>query len=239
MVFGGIATGKAHDALLAEGLARALRGANTEAEVSIAESKMGSFERYTRIANWIRGNLDAWHDERIFREVVEFYGIALAEQSLEAVGEEIEELPSEVVVGLNRKLWDLLEAEPSRPSPQGELLAMGQFLGAGLRQLYLGAAAYGADRGIIQPEAFGISPGQLRDFVTPGNFVLVDAEHLRNLRLFETVIENLRRDWGHLHPTVRGFSQVYGQDGWLDETGANRLRPLAEEVETFVTRPHH
>ena len=113
-----------------------------------------------------------------------------------------------------------------------------------MRQLYLGTIAYGAEQGIFRPEEFGIRHEHLRDFPaprpgTPEAFVLIDAEHLRNLRLFETVVDNLRRDWGRLHPTVRGFSQVYGREGWLDETGANRLRPLAEEVEIFLSGPRH
>ncbi len=244
MVLGGLQTGKVQDALLAEGLARALRVSNLEAEESILVGRMDAFRRYHRIGDWIRRSMDEAFEERIFGQVLKNYHEPLAEHSFEAVSEALEELPSRVVLGFNERLPEILEAQPRMPSPEGELFAAGQFLAAGVRQLYLPTVAFGAERGLFRPEDFGLEAASLRAYQAsasgPGkDFILVDAEHLENLRLFEGVVDHVRRDWGRAHPLVRGYAQALGRWKWLDETGANRLRPAAEEVELYLREPRH
>lgn len=244
MVWARIETGKVHDALLAEGLARALRVANAEAEAAASESRWAGLRRYEGIADWIRRSMDEAHEERIFGQVLKNYREPLAEQSFEGVSEALGELPASVILGFHERLPEILEAQPRMPSPTGEMFAAGQFLAAGVRQLYLPIVAFGAERGLFGPEQFGLEAASLRAYQAsasgPGkDFILVDAEHLENLRLFEGVVDHVRRDWGRVHPLVRGYSQALGLWEWLDETGANRLRPAAEEVELYLREPRH
>lgn len=244
MVWGSVETGKGGDALLAEGLARALRVSNEEADRALIQGRMNGYRRYQRIGDWIRGSMDEASAERIFSRILKNYPEPLAEQSFEDVSEALEELPSTVVLGFNGRLPEILEAQPRLPSPQGEFLATGQFLALGLRQLYLPTLAYGTERGLFRPEDFGVEAGELSGFqasVTgPGaDFILVDAEHLETLRSFEGVVARVQGDWGSVHPLVQGYLQVFRQWNWLDETGANRLRPAAEEVELYLREPRH
>lgn len=244
MVWGSVETGKAGDALLAEGLARALRVANVEADRALTEGRLIGYRRYQRIGDWIRSSMDEAFEERIFSRILKNYPEPLAEQSFEEVSEALEELPSTVVLGFNERLPEILEAQPRLPSPQGEFLAAGQFLALGLRQLYLPTLAYGTERGLFRPEDFGVGARELSGFQTTAtgprvNFILVDAEHLETLRAFEGVVDRVQGDWGSVHPLVQGYLQVFRQWNWLDETGANRLRPAAEEVELYLRGPRH
>lgn len=244
MVLGGLQTGKVQEALLGEGLARALRASNEIAEDSALSGQWDAFRRYHRIGDWIRRSMDEALEERVFRQVLKNYEDPLAEQSFEAASEALEELPASIVLGFNERLPEILEAQPRMPSPRGELFAAGQFLAAGIRQLYLPTVAFGAERGLFRPEDFGLEAAELRGFQTsatdPGkDLILVDAEHLETLRLFEGAVDRVRRDWGRVHPLVRGYAQVLGRRQWLDETGANRLRPAAEEVERYLREPRH
>ncbi|MCC6273346.1 MAG: hypothetical protein IT572_07750 [Deltaproteobacteria bacterium] len=244
MVLGGLQTGKVQEALLGEGLARALRASNELAEQAVLTGQWDAFRRYHRIGDWIRRSMDEALEERVFGQVLKNYEEPLAEQSFEAVSEALEELPASIVLGFHGRLPEILEAQPRMPSPQGELFAAGQFLAAGIRQLYLPTLAFGAERGLFRPEDLGPGASELRGFQTsatdPGkDFILVDVEHLETLRLFEGVADHVRRDWGRVHPLVRGYAQVLGRWQWLDETGANRLRPAAEEVEHYLREPRH
>lgn len=244
MVIGGIQTGKAQEALLAEDLARALRVSNEESERAMNAGRIDRYRFYRGIGDWIRQTIDGAHDEGVFRNILENYHGPLAEQSFVDVSEAIAELPSSVVIGFHDRLPEILETIPRMASPQGEMFAAGQFLAAGLRQLYLPMLSYGSRVGLFRPEDFGVEAPELRAFA-PGevppsaDYVLVDVEHLEMLRVFEGVMDRVARDWGQIHPLVQGGLTVFRKSDWLDESGANRLRPVADEIEQYLRSPRH
>lgn len=243
MVYLAMDHGRVHEYWLPDSLARALRGANQQAE-SALETGQGHWYRHNqRVGDWIRQAIDNYHAEGSFRSVLIPYEAFLAQHSLPAVEGEFDELPASIVMRLNERLPELMEAQPPRPSPAGELYAAGGFLAQGLHRLYLATAAFGVDRGLFTPEGLGVSHEDLGEYpVRPtgprGDVVVVDADHLANIRLLEDLVDNVRRDWGAIHPLVQGFVQSLQEGGWADGEGRHRLQAAAEEVELYLADPH-
>jgi len=243
MVYLAIDHGKLHEFWLPESLARTLNTANEQTVAAIENGQRHWFRHNLRVADWIREAMDNYHDEGSFRGVLIPYEGFLAQQSIAAVEREIEELPYSMVKAMNERIPDLMETHPPMPSPAGELYAIGDFLARGLHRLYMAAVAYGVDRGLFIPEAVGAGHQDLGEFPMRGtgrrgDFILVDTDHMENIRMLEDLVENVRRDWGAIHPLVQGFVHSLREAGWADAEGRHRLRPAVEEVELYLRDPH-
>ncbi len=243
MVFLAVDHGRLHEFWLPESLARSLRSANEQAVAAIENGQTNLFRHNQWVGDWIRDTMDAYHEEGSFKSVVIPYEGFLAEQSVAEVERELEELPYSLVKAMSDRVPELMEGHPPMPKPAGEMYAMGDFLARGLHRLYMAAVAFGVDRGLFVPETVGVAHQDLGEFPTrgtgrQGEFVLVDADHMESIRMFEDLVENVRRDWGSVHPLVQGFVHSLQEGGWANADGQHVLRGAAEEVEQYLRDPH-
>lgn len=208
-------------AFLGQALFFALEESNRRLRPPEAGSGRLSAARLRRVSEWIRGAMDHCRRENIFREVFEFYSLALGNTSPAIRNSMHQALEPRIVRNLETGLAAFraeLEIEAHTPE---EMMLLGALLGRNQEEASLGIVRYALRNSLILPSELPRIPldvARLEEFRRRSERAGVDTAFLKPAqmevlisrnRIFDELVQQVGREYGDSHPLVRGWNDAY------------------------------